>query len=279
MAWEQRSGKKYYYRSYRVNGRVVKEYFGAGPIAELAASEDASRKELRAEQRRQRAGSKAKLLAAEAATRRCADFQGSKSQTMLKANPPTSDLNHLPADVLERVRELQMHRLLGTPGAAAELAGLVHQYPILAVSCGDLAQQAIAAWLNLTVGTDLVFRATLEEKLRQLRREFEAGTEDPAARMIIDRVLATWLQMAYADCRVAQAEGVDRSGHEFLARRQQQAQRQHLAALAAWRQWQKLAVAPGLTPKAISHEAPSNPSRDDHDGPPTLPFVKPAASA
>lgn len=41
MGWEVRRGKRYYYRSRRENGRVVKEYFGCGPEAEEAARQDA----------------------------------------------------------------------------------------------------------------------------------------------------------------------------------------------------------------------------------------------
>lgn len=41
MSWERRGGQWVYYRARRVNGRVVKEYCGTGPLAELDAEEDA----------------------------------------------------------------------------------------------------------------------------------------------------------------------------------------------------------------------------------------------
>jgi len=44
MGWEIReSGRRYYTRSRRVNGQVVRQYFGAGPCGDTAAAEDAAR--------------------------------------------------------------------------------------------------------------------------------------------------------------------------------------------------------------------------------------------
>ena len=42
MGWERRrNGSRYYYRARKIGGRVVKEYVGTGPEAELAAAQDA----------------------------------------------------------------------------------------------------------------------------------------------------------------------------------------------------------------------------------------------
>ena len=44
MAWEKRRGGLFYYRCTRVDGKVVKQYFGKGAHAEFIAEMDASQR-------------------------------------------------------------------------------------------------------------------------------------------------------------------------------------------------------------------------------------------
>jgi hypothetical protein len=49
MAWERRRNGTYYYRTLKEQGRVIKEYVGTGPVAEVAAERDAVVRAARAE--------------------------------------------------------------------------------------------------------------------------------------------------------------------------------------------------------------------------------------
>ena len=57
MSWSRRKTHEYYYRSRRIDRRVVKEYVGRGPAAELVAHADESIRE----ERQQRAAAEASL--------------------------------------------------------------------------------------------------------------------------------------------------------------------------------------------------------------------------
>src|SRR5512135_2036632 len=56
MGWKQINGRKYYYKSERVGGRIKSTYYGSGELASLVAILDAeAREEREAKRRRQRA--------------------------------------------------------------------------------------------------------------------------------------------------------------------------------------------------------------------------------
>src|ERR1700676_197527 len=67
MAWHSTDGRRYFYSNEWVNGRSVRRYLGAGPLAELAASQDDLRRVEREAERRARRAEEAPWERAEAA--------------------------------------------------------------------------------------------------------------------------------------------------------------------------------------------------------------------
>ena len=66
MSWEQRArGGRYYTRSKREGGRVVREYVGTGPVAELAAAQDAELRDAHRQQLKERRAEREHFQAAE----------------------------------------------------------------------------------------------------------------------------------------------------------------------------------------------------------------------
>jgi hypothetical protein len=63
MGWDK---GRYYTRSKKINGRVVREYVGSGEVAELAAQADAVNRTLREAEQKARRAEKAELEALDA---------------------------------------------------------------------------------------------------------------------------------------------------------------------------------------------------------------------
>ena len=73
MGWERRGEHLYYYRKYRVDGRVMSEYCGCGLLAELDASEAAQKREDRLLERKEREDLRTDLEARETQMRQATE--------------------------------------------------------------------------------------------------------------------------------------------------------------------------------------------------------------
>ena len=96
---------------------------------------------------------------------------------------------------------------------------------------GDLGQQARDAWLRLIAGNDLVLRESILRKLDELQRELAPSQPTTTERLLIDRIIANWLQLHYAEVAGTQALNKPRLS-EFWARRQSRAERAYSASLS-----------------------------------------------
>ena len=112
---------------------------------------------------------------------------------------------------------------------------------------GDLAQQSMAAWLQLVAGKNLLLLESAQRKAEQLRAELAGPAPSPLERLLIERIVATWLQVHYSDASYAQLKGTNPAQHTAALQRQNSAQQRYLQAVKALATVRKL-LRPGLSP-------------------------------
>lgn len=114
--------------------------------------------------------------------------------------------------------------------------------PTIAALGGDLAEQAEAILISKITGEQVTVRESLQAKLKMLRAELSGPNPNPIERLLVDRVVACWLQLAHADALVAQAEQVTFTEGDYRQRRQDRAHRRYLSAVKMLAVVRKLAL-------------------------------------
>jgi hypothetical protein len=130
----------------------------------------------------------------------------------------------------EDLRALVRRAEQGDTSVLPQLRRLLDETPALWEHYGDLARHAEQSWLALVSGPNLCLQESLQRQLGKLRAELAGETPTPLERLLVDRILACWLQVHYADaafaqlkdkeCRPAQLRSAahlqDRAHHRYL---------------------------------------------------------------
>jgi hypothetical protein len=96
---------------------------------------------------------------------------------------------------------------------------------------GNLAEQAEQALIRAAAGDDLAFREALTRKLELLRVELAGSNPTPVEPLLVERIVACWLQVQDADVRYAQGQkNCTFAQGEYQQRRQDRAHRRYLSA-------------------------------------------------
>jgi len=107
---------------------------------------------------------------------------------------------------------------------------------------GDAAALAERSFLDALGGNNLGFKEALARKMELMRTELAGPNPTPLERLLIERIVACWLQVQDADSRYAQAKDLNRQWLEFFIGRMDRANKRYLAALKTLAQIRKLAV-------------------------------------
>jgi hypothetical protein len=137
-----------------------------------------------------------------------------------------------PAAAAARANALLPLANAGDRRALAELRRVLDGAPDLWLSAGNVAAQAQYSMIRAAAGDNDVTREAIERKLGQLRRDLGGPDAPLLDRLLVDRVVAGWLALSYAEAQYAQRLGGG-MGWEESGAHQRQIDRCHRRYLAA----------------------------------------------
>jgi hypothetical protein len=111
---------------------------------------------------------------------------------------------------------------------------------------GDLGRRVQELWLEAITSRNKLVREAYERKADQMRRELLAVGDSPLERLLVDRILLTWIQVCHADSACAimlnSDEGYSFRAAAFQHDRQDRAHARHLKAVKALASVRRLLV-------------------------------------
>ena len=163
---------------------------------------------------------------------------------------------------LQRIQELATRARAGDEGVLPELRRVLNQCPGLYRHFGNLATQVRESWITAMSGNNLHLRECLRRHLEEKRKEVEGDSTNPLEALLVERLLAIWVQCLHADAMEAQATTGSIKVAEFRMKR---ADRLHARFMSAWK---ALTTARALLPaKATVPTAVDQGSLNGHSRP------------
>ena len=101
---------------------------------------------------------------------------------------------------------------------------------------GNLSRRVQDSWLDAMTGKNKLVREAYEREADEMRRELLAAGESSMERLLVERVVATWLQACHADSVYAamlKADGHSLALGTYYRQRQDSAHARHLKAVKA----------------------------------------------
>jgi hypothetical protein len=143
----------------------------------------------------------------------------------------------------DEIRALLKRTQAGDQSAVPVVRKLLQNPALIPVFGGHLAEQVIDSFSAAMGGKDVGFREAVRRKLELMRSELLGENPTPVERLLVERVVACWLQVQDAELRTAQGQkDFTFKQAEFHQRRMDATNRRFLAAIKTLALVRKLAV-------------------------------------
>jgi hypothetical protein len=189
-----------------------------------------------------------------------------------EAESPEEQSSHSADDTLKNLVQ-QVNN--GDNAALGRLRKVLDGNPEIWRRVGNLAAHARMTLIRLIAGDDKFLSESIERKATEMEVELLGPSSTTLERLSVERVVASWLQLQYADTMSATATKDNLSHFKFWSQHQDRAHKRYQSAVK-----QLLAIrdlVPKTTKKAVESEAGSPaPTGVRHAGPGTEP--RPAGS-
>lgn len=143
----------------------------------------------------------------------------------------------------DEIRALLKRTQAGDEGTVPVVRKILENPAMIPVFGGHLAEQVIGAFVTGLGGKDVGFREAMRKKLDLMRAELLGANPIPVERLLVERVLACWLQVQDAELRAgrSQTDATIRQ-IDFNQRRMDATNRRFLAAVKTLALVRRLAV-------------------------------------
>jgi hypothetical protein len=238
MAWEKRGRKKFYYRSYRKNGRVQKMCFGSGQRAQQAYEEDlrkqeakererATRKEIQALDQQTnsirdmtRTIANAHLLLGGYHQHHRGEWRKRRIHNIIHKGEITM-VPQIGGNVsIEELERLLQRVMTGDENSLPAIRSLLDKAPAIWQDLFSITKRIESAWIQTIAKQDLIAKEILERQVADLKRTLQVECSSPLEFLVVETITTTFL--AYKQAELSAAQTLQRNNGMALTQTQQQ---------------------------------------------------------